>query len=225
MAVMKKIAILFLLGGGGWLIWRAFTSVDRGITDGQSEQGFAGGLIDAAYGLGDSLTGSVMGGVNGDLNISGQGLEFLKRREGFRGMPYYATDEERAAGIRTIGYGYTYKDSDFVQVSKFSKGISEQDALKLLVERVGQDVRAIRSGVKVRLTQNQFDALVSLRYNVGSLAGSNLIGKLNAGDYIGASEEIMGWVYQKGKFMPGLYKRRAAEQQMFVNGVYNLIWN
>jgi lysozyme len=222
--MIKKLAVLFLLGGGGWLIWRALTDSGRGITDAQGGDSFPGGLIDAAYGLGDELMGSVMGGVNGDLSLSIAGANFIKSWEKKRLMPYYATDYERQKGILTIGWGFTYSSKDFVTVAKYSKGITDAEADQLFAERVAQDVNAIKSGVKVRLTQNQFDALVSLRYNVGPLSGTNLLKKLNAGDYIGASEEIMGWVYQNGKFLNGLYKRRAAEQQMYVNGVYNLVW-
>lgn len=221
---MKKLAVLFLLGGGGYLIYKSWSSAGRGISDSADAGGVAGGLMNVAYALGDELGSVMSGGINGLMNISAQGLTFMKEREGFKAMPYFATPAEQEDGILTIGYGQTYRTADLVTSAKYSKGISKEDAEKLLIERVAQDVKAIKSGVKVKLTQNQFDALVSLRYNVGSLAGSRLIEKLNAGDYIGASEEIMGWVYQKGKFVNGLYKRRAAEQQMFVNGVYNLIW-
>lgn len=219
--MIKKIAVAFLIGGGGYLIWRALNTADKGIDDAAGGGGFSGGLIDAAYGLGAALAG----GVNDNMKISAAGLDFIKKREGLRTMPYYATEKERQRGILTIGYGYTYKTSDLVKVAKYSKGITDAEAVQLLIDRVAQDERAIRSGVKVKLTQNQFDALVSLRYNVGSLANSNLIKKLNSGDYYGAADEILGWVYQDGQFITGLYKRRASEQQMFINGTYDLVWN
>jgi lysozyme len=72
--------------------------------------------------------------------------------------------------------------------------------------------------VKVPLTQNQFDALVNLTYNIGENAfrKSTLLRKLNAGDYAGAAEQFMRWVYDNGKEVDGLKNRRRREKALFL---------
>ena len=71
----------------------------------------------------------------------------------------------------------------------------------------------VTSLVKVPLKQHQFDALVSFAYNcgVGNLRGSTLRRKLNDGDYESAALEFHRWNRSKGKVLPGLVRRRAAE--------------
>jgi hypothetical protein len=70
---------------------------------------------------------------------------------------------------------------------------------------------------QVKLTQGQFDALVSFAYNVGSraLSTSTLI-KLNAGDIKGAADEFLRWNKSGGKVMAGLTNRRKAEEHCFI---------
>lgn len=87
----------------------------------------------------------------------------------------------------------------------------------------GDTVRAsaaVRSAVKVPVTQEQFDALVSFTFNVGSGAfrSSTLLRKLNAGDCRGAGAEFMRWTKAQGKVWNGLVKRRAAERRLFETG-------
>lgn len=85
------------------------------------------------------------------------------------------------------------------------------------VQRAARDVTrfegAIKQCVTVPLTQGEYDAYVSLAYNIGPTAfcGSTLVRKLNAGDYDGACAEILRWDRFKGQPLPGLTKRRRAE--------------
>ena len=71
------------------------------------------------------------------------------------------------------------------------------------------------------LSQSQFDALVSLVFNIGGGAfrKSTLLQKLNAGDYAGASNEFMRWIKAKGRVLGGLVTRRAAERALFLSEV------
>jgi len=71
--------------------------------------------------------------------------------------------------------------------------------------------------VRVPLTQNEFDALVSLTYNIGcsAFAGSTLLKLLNSSDYDGAAVQILRWDKQAGKPLAGLTRRRRAEKEMF----------
>ncbi|WP_110915636.1 lysozyme [Enterobacter roggenkampii] len=85
--------------------------------------------------------------------------------------------------------------------------------------------RDVNSLVKVPLTQNQFDALVSFAYNVGSdidaddiaegLGDSTLLKKLNAGDYASAADEFLKW--RKPLNLPGILRRRKAERALFLS--------
>ena len=76
---------------------------------------------------------------------------------------------------------------------------------------------AVNSAVTVPINQNQFDALVSLTYNIGTGAfkESTLLKKLNAGDCRGASAQFVVWNKGGGKVMQGLVNRRAVERELF----------
>jgi len=83
-------------------------------------------------------------------------------------------------------------------------------------------VNDVRSLVKVPLTQNQFDALVSFQYNTGGLAGSTLLRKLNAGDYQGAADQFLLWdkvtdpITRQKKPFAVLTERRVKERKLFL---------
>ena len=68
------------------------------------------------------------------------------------------------------------------------------------------------------LTQNQFDALVSLTYNIGANAFTNstLLKKLNTGDYKAAAHQFEVWINAGGQRMQGLVNRRAIEKLLFL---------
>lgn len=66
-------------------------------------------------------------------------------------------------------------------------------------------------------TQQQFDALVALTYNIGvrNLAGSTLLARHKAGDYAGARAQFARWNKAGGQVMAGLTRRRAAEADLY----------
>ena len=68
-------------------------------------------------------------------------------------------------------------------------------------------------------TQNQFDALVSFTYNLGkgNVSGSTLMAKHKAGDYAAAKANFAKWIYNDGKVMKGLIRRRAAEAALYAS--------
>lgn len=76
---------------------------------------------------------------------------------------------------------------------------------------------AVNTLVLVPLTQNQFDALVSLVYNIGAEAfrTSTMLRFLNTHDYMEASKEFLRWDHSGGLVSNGLLKRRKAEMQVF----------
>ena len=145
------------------------------------------------------------------MKISSRGLELIKDFEGFSSTAYLDV-----VNIPTIGYGNTfYEDSRKV---KLGEQISKTDALELLEKIANKDFAdKIFSAIKVPVAQNQFDAMVSLAYNIGtgSFLKSTLLKKVNAGDFIGASEEFLKWNKSGGKELLGLTRRRKREQDLF----------
>ena len=141
------------------------------------------------------------------MQLSAEGLNLIKRFEGFRGHAY--TD---VAGFLTIGYGHR-----IVPPESFPNGISEPQAAALLAVDVAQAQRAVASLVKVPLTQGQFDALVDFCFNLGAgrLASSTLLRALNAGRYDAAAEQILLWDLAAGEVNLGLKARREAELRLW----------
>ena len=139
-------------------------------------------------------------------------IDAIKGHEGLRLVAYLDS-----VGVWTIGYGDT--GPGVVKGLVITKAQAEERLRKRLVEFEGHVNRA----VKVRLTQNQFDALVSLVYNIGptNFNNSTLLRKLNAGDYVGAADQFLVW--NKGRVdgklvvIDGLTNRRKAERQLFVS--------
>ena len=145
------------------------------------------------------------------MKISNLGLELIKEFEGFSANAYLCP-----AKIPTIGYGNTFY-SDGRKV-KLGEQISKSDALELLEIVANKDFAdKIFPSIIVPVTQNQFDAMVSLAYNigVGNFLKSTLLKKVNAGDFIGASEEFLKWNKSGGKELLGLTRRRKREQDLF----------
>lgn len=118
-------------------------------------------------------------------------------------------------GIPTIGFGATrYATGTPV---KLGDVITEAEALRLLEHDLQRFGAAVDRLVTVPLTEGQRMALVSLTYNIGegALSQSTLLRLLNKGDYAGAAAEFPRWNKSKGRVLPGLVRRRAAERSMF----------
>lgn len=141
--------------------------------------------------------------------ISQKGLDLIKSFEGFSPTPYLCP-----AGILTIGYGTTKG------VTKAMK-VTEKGAEILLKRDVGYFEMMVESWVKVPLSQNQFDALVSFVYNVKKEAfiTSTLLKDLNAGRYDLVPEQIKRFFYitknGKKEISKGLINRRQKEAELF----------
>ena len=138
-------------------------------------------------------------------------IELIKRFEGFSPSPY-----KDAVGIWTIGYGSTHYPTGRA-VSEHDSALTDQAAALLIFNTIGQYEDAINHFVTVKLTQNQFDALVSFTYNCGiqNFRNSTLLKLLNFGDYKKASNEFTKWTHAAGKIVAGLVKRRLSEKNLF----------
>jgi lysozyme len=114
-------------------------------------------------------------------------------------------------GVLTIAYGHTGPDV------KEGMTCTPEQAYQWLVRDVGSAETAVNLMVRVPIDQNQFNALVSLIYNIGREAfhTSTLLRKLNESDYHGASNEFVKWCHDNGEVVPGLVRRRMAEQKLF----------
>ena len=136
------------------------------------------------------------------LTLSAAGFVGITQREAFRAVAY-----SDGVGVTTIGFGTTegVKPGDRTTV---------EAALVRALQDTSKYEGAIKRCVKVPLHQYEYDAYVSLAYNIGTNAfcGSTLVKKLNAGDYVGACAEISRWVKAGGKRIQGLANRRVQER-------------
>jgi lysozyme len=142
------------------------------------------------------------------MQLSAEGLDLIRRFEGFRSQPY-----SDVAGFPTIGYGHRIVPPESFPHETFPNGISEPQAANLLACDVSAAERAVGGLVKVALTQGQFDALIDFCFNLGAgrLANSTLLRFLNAGRYDAAAEQLLLWNLAGGQVNPGLVARREAE--------------
>lgn len=143
------------------------------------------------------------------MQISYNGVEFLKEREGFRDKAYKDT-----GGVWTIGYGTTKVDGRPVDAGLTC---TKQQATEWLKADLSWAQTAVNKLVRVPLKQNQFDALVSFVYNIGEYAfsRSTLLRLLNAKQYDRVAMEFDRWIYDNGKVVHGLQVRRNFERALF----------
>ena len=120
------------------------------------------------------------------------------------------------AGVATSCTGHTKT----VTRKDVGKAVPLEVCHELLRADLKEHEDHVRKAVLVPITQGQFDALVSLDFNIGGRAFSNstLLRKLNAGDCLGAGAEFPRWNRAGGRVLPGLVKRRGAERALFEKG-------
>lgn len=167
-----------------------------------------------------------------DMKVSKRGVDFVKGWETF--VPYVYDDKVpmhngayrrwkpgmSVLGTLTIGYGHT-------DAAKFRMGVklagytgadwTEEYASNVLDVDLDDCEEGVNRDVTVELSQGQYDALVSLSFNLGPLKikAGTLITRLNRGDYDGARQAFDLYVMSQGERMRGLQRRRDAEQIMW----------
>lgn len=163
-----------------------------------------------------------IGGPPRELTLSRRGEEFIAEFEGFSSKLY--NDQ---AGHCTIGVGHlVHLGNCRATEGGLEKGISKAKAFALLKTDAKSRVDAVAANVKVPLSQEQFDALVSFTFNVGehNFETSTLLAKLNAGDADAVPAELARWnkVTINGRKVAsrGLTRRREREGRLFATGVY-----
>lgn len=141
------------------------------------------------------------------MQIDNSGIALI---QGFEGTKLQAYQDVK--GVWTIGTGTTiYPNGNYV---KRGDVITQAQADQYLQYDLQRFVNSVNSLVKVPLSQNQFNALVSLVYNIGStaFANSTLLRTLNSGNY---NIDFTAWKYSGGRMIQGLLNRRIAEQNLF----------
>ena len=147
------------------------------------------------------------------MKTSDKGIDQLKSFEGFQAMPY-----QDGVGKWTVGYGHLMVAGDGCIVGS---PITMGQATELLRKDLHTAEEAVNA-CGVELEQNEFDALVSFVYNlgVGAFQRSTLLKLLKSGNKIAASGEFPKWSMAGGKEVPGILKRRHAEQDCFLHSTY-----
>ena len=132
----------------------------------------------------------------------------------FEGLKLKAYDD--GVGVWTIGFGTTIYPNGI----KVRKGdtCTEAQAKAYMAHDLKKFESTVNSAVTVPVNQNQFDALVSLTYNIGmgAFKESTLLKKLNLSDYKAASAQFAVWNKGGRKVMQGLVRRRADERALFL---------
>jgi lysozyme len=115
-------------------------------------------------------------------------------------------------GVPTIGWGHTAG-------VKLGDTCTAAQADQWFFTDTGAACRSVTSLVDIAITQSQFDALVSLCFNIGAghFCSSTLLRVLNAGNLMAAADQFLVWDVIAGQPSPGLQRRRAAERALFVS--------
>ncbi|EPG37711.1 lysozyme [Acinetobacter colistiniresistens] len=119
-------------------------------------------------------------------------------------------------GVWTIGFGTTIYPNG-LRVKRGDRCTVEQ-AKSFFQQNLRRFEATVNQAVNVVINQNQFDALISLTYNIGQSAfkRSTLLKKLNAEDYEGAADQFLVWNRGGGEILRGLVRRRETERALFL---------
>ena len=150
--------------------------------------------------------------------VSNKGLAFLLAEEGYR--PYAYDDP---AGHCTFGVGHLVHRGATTAADRTTWGTKAKPKTRAEVMRVlREDLAtryepAVREAVKKPLLPHQYDALVSLCFNIGTggFKGSTVVKRINAGDFRGAADAILMW-NKPAMLIP----RRRRERELFLNATY-----
>ncbi len=146
------------------------------------------------------------------MKVSHRGLIAIEGREGVRLKAY-----RDSKGLPTIGVGHLIVPGDGFSINS---RITQEQCDELFAQDIQKYENGVSNAVKVPLTQNQFDALVSfcLNIGIGGFKGSTVVKRLNAKDYTGAAEAMMRWVKP-----PEITGRRQTEKKQFLTPYPNSV--
>jgi lysozyme len=144
--------------------------------------------------------------------LDNRGYLLITKFEGLRLKPYLCS-----AKIPTIGYGNSYYP-DGKRVTLLDKDITKQQAFDMFKEVANRFAKRVDTLVTSNLNQNQFNALVSFAYNVGTgnFSSSTLLKKVNKNpDDLTIKDEFLRWNKAGGKVLNGLTNRRNEEAILY----------
>ena len=146
------------------------------------------------------------------MKLNSDGYNIIKSFEGLSLKPYLCS-----ANVPTIGYGSTYYENG-IRVQMSDAPITKQRAEQLLQHTADRFALKVANLIKKPITQNQFNALVSFAFNVGSgaLASSTLLKlvNINPNDAM-IAKEFLKWNKGGGRVIDGLTKRRIKENALY----------
>ena len=152
------------------------------------------------------------------MKTSAAGQAFIAAHEGIVLKAY--PDPGTGGAPWTIGIGHTAAAGP----PRVTKGmtITRQQAFAILAADLARYEATVASAIPVALAVREFDALVSLCFNIGpgNFARSTLARRLNTGDRAGAANGFLSWTKAAGRVLPGLVRRRADERRLFLTGDY-----
>ena len=145
------------------------------------------------------------------MKMSKDGIELLIQFEALKTKAY-----RDSVGVWTIGVGHTAMAGP--PVPKAGMVITVEEAKAILARDLGQYEAAVNAACGPALNQNQFDAMVSLCFNIGAgnFRKSSVVRKWNEGDVKGAADAFLAWNKAGGKVLKGLVNRRAQERAYFL---------
>lgn len=146
------------------------------------------------------------------MNLSPEGIKFLQTFEGCRLASYPDGTNADGSVKWSIGYGHNGRGVGP------NMTITQRKADAFFLDDIAWAEAAVNK-VKVDLEQHEFDALVSLVYNIGEpkFKTSTVLKKLNKDDRQGAADAFLLFNKFEGKVNDGLVKRRAEERSRFLN--------
>jgi len=158
------------------------------------------------------------------MKVSDKCLKMIEHHEGVRTKPYQCP-----ALLWTVGVGHVI-DPNHAKVPladrkqlPIPEGWNRVLSMNEVNDILKKDLNRFETGVlrlcPVKLTQGQFDALVSFSFNVGlgNLQRSTIRMKVNRGDMQGAAEGFLDWTKAGGKVLKGLVNRRNDERALFMS--------
>jgi len=147
------------------------------------------------------------------MKTSQQGLKLIERFEGISLTPY-----KDCVGLYTIGVGHLIGDGRSLP-SSWNRTFTVNECYELLASDVTKFELGVARYITAKLTQNQFNALVSFAFNLGlgTLQRSSLRQKLNRGDQEGAVKTWLKYNKAGGQVVKGLDLRRKAEVSLFLS--------
>lgn len=147
------------------------------------------------------------------LQLSNSGVNILAKLEGLSLKPYYDI-----VHIATIGIGNTYYE-DGTRVKISDPPITKARAFSLAKNILKLYEASVNSCITAPMTQNQFDAMVLLCYNIGKsgFARSSVVKYFNAGNINKAADSFLLWNKAGGVVSKGLLNRRNIERNLFLS--------